>query len=106
MARYKADNKSMAKFLRSEGLLEAIRPAALDVQSRAKRLAPAGDDYRDGIVVERDESGGAKGDRVGWNVVATGGHPTLVEWGRNDGNHGGAYEGQRVMRRAAEEVTE
>lgn len=96
----------MGRFLKDERLAQAIYPVARDIQARAQRLAPEGDEYRNGIVVRRDESGGVKGDRVAWSVVAEGGHPTLVEWGRAPGNHGGAYEGQHVMRRAAEEVSD
>ncbi|QUH01453.1 HK97 gp10 family phage protein [Saccharopolyspora erythraea] len=111
MARYRPNHKGIAAYLRSSELADVTKAIAEDVARRAREKAPRSNNpedghYADGITVERDDSAGAKGDRVGFNVVATQGHPTLVEWGRKPGNGSPGYPGQHVMRDAAKEVTE
>lgn len=106
---YTADHLGVAEFLKSEQLARGTKSVAEDIADAARRLAPVSDDPRDGhyasgIVVERENSAGIRGDRIGYEVIATEGHPTLVEWGRApSGDHPG-YPGQHVMRRAIEEA--
>lgn len=107
---YTADHKGVAGFLKSHQLSKATKSVANQIATTARRIAPVSDDHDDGhyvsgIVVERIDNAGVKGDRIGYEVVATAGHPTLVEWGRSPGEGHPGYPGFHVMQRAAEEVS-
>lgn len=111
MAKYNPDRAGVAEFLRSPQLARTTERVAESIAKTARANAPRSNDgegvpYADGIVVERMENAGIRGDRVGYEVIATGGHPTLVEWGRRPGNGNSGYEGQHIMRNAMLEVTQ
>lgn len=106
MARFQPDHKGIAAFIRSDEVVKATKRVADQIADVARANAPVETgEYARGIKVERNDAGGIRGDRVVFEVVATGGHPTLVEWGRNPGNGSPGYAGDHVMQRAVEEVT-